>query len=571
MMNGKRERWDSRTATWVPLGPLAEIAGPAPTRAAGVVADPALIALRSQAAPLRKAGRMSYRTYHAARGGRLGGGAFSSSTTSADQEIHGSLQRLRNGSRALMRDAAYAKRARKLVMDNVVGVGIGLQAQVKKPRGALDEPLNAAIEEAWLRWSRADCCHTGGELDMADLERLAMGETVEAGEILVRKHYRRVGRSRVPLALEVIEPERLAEEHMAPANAAGNEVRMGVEIDKDHRKVAYYVRERHPGDIRSSAYSTDRVVRVPAEDMLHLYIVDRWPQTRGVPWLHAVALRLNDMDGYSEAEIIAARGAASYMAFIKTPDNSPIPVDEQDEDGDERVITMKAGIVEQLPPGWDIEINNPNRPNPNMDPFMRLMLREVAAGANVSYESLSRDYAQGNYSNSRLSLLDDRDNWRVLQKWFVRRFRQQVHEAFMQQAVLAGEIPGLSSAQYFLDPDRYNAARYRVRGWSWIDPTKEVAAFKEAVRCGFMTVADVIAATSPDRDIEDVIDGRALELKAMHEKGLVFDTDPEFQPNPQPEAPKAAADDDEGGGAAGDDDDTKAGKRLRQLREVNYG
>jgi lambda family phage portal protein len=475
--------------------------------------------------------RLSLRSYHAAAGGRLTAG-WQGSNSSADAELIGGLQRMRGRSRALVRDASYAKRAKVIVVNNVVGTGIGLQAQVKFPRGRMDRALNDAIETTWSRWTRAVHCHTGGKLHFADLERFAMGQVFEAGEVLIRLHRTAMPGSPVPLALEVIEPERLADHYSIGRAPNGNAVRMGVEVDAFHRPVAYWLHQVHPGDVAVGAGTPDQLVRVPAADMMHLYIVDRWPQSRGEPWLHSAMRRLNDMDGYSEAEIVAARGAASYMAFIKTPDNSPLPPDGQE--ADQRQVAMEPGIVEQLPPGWDVVMNNPNRPNPNMDPFMRLMLREVAAGVGVSYESLSRDYSQSNYSSSRLALLDDRDLWRILQGWFIRSFRAELHRVWMEAAVLAGAIRGLDLASYIDNRERFEAARFKARGWSWVDPTREVAAYKEAVRCGFTTVADVIAQTAGGADIEDVLEGRRNELDMMDEMDLEFDTDPERQANGLP-------------------------------------
>jgi capsid protein len=77
----------------------------------------------SQAAP------NAVRMYQASRASRLTG-AWANSTTSADSELVSSLQTLRNRSRALVRDAAYAKRAKVIVQNNVIGSGIGMQAQV---------------------------------------------------------------------------------------------------------------------------------------------------------------------------------------------------------------------------------------------------------------------------------------------------------------------------------------------------------------------------------------------------------------------------------------------------------
>jgi lambda family phage portal protein len=503
-----------------------------------------------------RAPRTAARTYHAAQGGRLTAG-WQSSDSTADAELLGSLQKLRGRSRSLIRDAGYAKRAKVIVVNNVIGSGIGMQAQVKRPHGKPDEKINEAIEESFCEWSRAAFCHTGARLHFADLERLAMGEVFEAGEVLIRKHRVALPGSPVPLALEIIEPERLADHYAVWRAPTGNQVRLGVEVNEFQRPLAYWIHTEHPGDtfVGSGIGASDRLMRVPAEDMIHLYVVDRWPQSRGEPWLHAAARRLNDMEGYSEAEIVAARGAASYMAFIKTPDNSPLPADG--EDGDQRHYAFEPGLIEQLPPGWDVVMNNPNRPNPNMDPFMRLMLREVAAGVGVSYESLSRDYSQSNYSSSRLALLDDRDLWRVLQGWFIRSFRQELHREWMQAAVLAGAIAGLGIESFALNPQRYAAVRYKPRGWTWVDPTKEVEAYKQAVRCGFTTVSDVIAQTGGGMDIEDVLEQREQELELMAEKDLHFDTDPVAVP--EKSAPAAPA-------PAVEDDDQPAGARVVPLR-----
>jgi lambda family phage portal protein len=154
---------------------------------------------------------------------------------------------------------------------------------------------------------------------------------------------------------------------------------------------------------------------------------------------------------------------------------------------------------------------------------MRYMLREMAAGIGVSYESLSRDYSQSNYSSSRLSLLDDRDLWRVLQGWLIRGVLHNIYCEFLEAAVLCGE---LAFPDYSSNEEKYQAVRFKPRGWGWIDPTKEVGAFQKAVRSGYMTVSDVIAQTGGGADAEDTFKARRQELDMMEELGLVFDTDP---------------------------------------------
>jgi len=179
------------------------------------------------------------------------------------------------------------------------------------------------------------------------------------------------------------------------------------------------------------------------------------------------------------------------------------------------------------------------------------MQREAAAGMGVSYESLSRDYSQSNYSSSRLALLEDRDTWKVLQLWWIRNFRQPLHAVWMNRAVLAGAIKGVNMTQCADDLDRFHAVRFKPRGWSWIDPTKEVNAYKEAIKAGLTTLTDVIAQTADGRDIEDVIETRRRELDMLEEADVEVDTtvaDPmelaaAKKPDPAPAAEPDEADD----------------------------
>lgn len=484
-------------------------------------------AAASSRIPERRGRTFQQRMYAAARVSRLSG-SISSLSSSANAELHTSLQALRDRSRQLVRDAAYAKRAKKIIVDNVIGTGIGMQPEVRGTRGELRKSVNEAICEAWWEWCRPENCHTGGQLHFSDIERMAIGQVFEAGEILLRMHP--FGAGDVPMSLEVIEPERLADS-MADPGALGitNKVVQGIEVDEFYRPVRYWIRKRHPGEIRTAANEVDRVEGVPAAEIIHLRLVDRWPQVRGEPWMHAVIRKLADIDGYTEAEIVAARAASMYFGTIETQEDTASLAEEQ-EDGTYE-LPLEPGMIEKLSPGEKLNFVNPNRPNSALDPFLRYMLREMSAGVGTSYESLSRDYSQSNYSSSRLALLDDRDSWRALQQWFIRMFRERLHRVWLQRASAARAIAGVSFADYAADPKKFSAVSFKPRGWSWVDPTVEVEAYKEAVKAGFTTVADVVAETAGGRDLEQVLDQRRRELDEMEEDGLVFDTSPEAYMN----------------------------------------
>jgi lambda family phage portal protein len=453
---------------------------------------------------------------------------FPSFNTSEDLELVSSLRNLRARSRALIRDAGYAQSARRTVVNNVIGTGIKMQPSVKNSRNGFNERINDAIGDAWSHWMHGPNCHTGGSLHFHDMERLCMGQVFDTGEIFLRIHRgTKFGYSKVPIALEVVEPERIVDGYAYPGSVSPKSggVRMGIETDKFRKPIAYWIRDLHPGDIRLNLEESDAVTRIDAADVIHIYVIDRWPQTRGVPWLHAAAEKLQDVNGYSEAEIIAARGAASYLGTIETPEDSATFAENAPDNTFQ--LGVEPGVWLKLSPGEKANFVAPNRPTAALDPFMRYMLREISAAVGVSYEALSNDFSQSNYSSSRLSLLNERDIYKALQMWWIRVFRHRLHREWMNAAVLSGAIPGISAIDYAQDPEKFIQVRFRPRGWSWVDPAKEVSAAVQSVKSGFSTVESIIEHHGNGADLEEVMTSRQAELAYMKELELAFDTSPD--------------------------------------------
>lgn len=460
----------------------------------------------------------SKRGFAAAMYGRLVSNWITAST-SMDAEIKGSLRAMRDRSRQLGRDNDYVKGFFREWKNNIIGQGIKFQGHVKSLRGTkLDVKTNSMIEDAWGEWTHKSSCHTGGTLFFEDIERMVAGAVAESGEIFVRKIIgKRFGQSKVPFALELIESDQCDDMDLTRAEN-GNEVRMGVEVDQWQRPVAYYFRTRHPGDYPfGSTAKTVARIRVPAEEILHVGLKDRPLQTRSVPVLHAAIMRLHQVGGYEEAEVIAARAAASLMGFIETPDDEAM-VD--DKEGNERVSDFQPGVFKYLAPGEKVQIPDMHRPAGQFEPFMRIMLRAVASGLGISYATLSRDYSQSNFSSSRMDMLSERDNWRILQKWFIRNFHQEVYNAWLDLAVLSGVLP---LPNYETQPARYQLVKWMPRGWAWIDPVKEVTAAKEAILGGLGSITSELA--KQGEDIEEVFAQRGRELELAKAHKLVLDTD----------------------------------------------
>lgn len=436
--------------------------------------------------------------------------------TSQDAELANDLTTLRNRSRQMLRDNPHAMNICRIVQNNVVGSGISTQARIVLPNGEPDDALNNAIESAWAEWCEKETCHTAGQLSMTDMLRLAMAGVFRDGEFFIRKIHRVFGRGEIPFALEVIEPDLLLDFEGAPVRSNnGAELRLGIEVDDWMRPMAYWFRDKHPGDL-IFPQTEKKARRIPAKEIEHLYVVNRWPQTRGTPWMHSILLRLRQMSGYAESELIAARIAANNVGFIEQNiDVEPtasgakvhIPPVERSE----------PGTFRRLLPGEKVTPTNLNRPAGNLEVFMRYMLREIASGVGVSYESLSRDYSQSNYSSSRLALTDERENWRVLQRWLIDNFLSRIYREWLDAAVVSGRI---RIKDYFQNKRKYQAVEFKPRGWPWVDPSKEMKAYETAVRLGIMSRADAAATSGSNRDIQEIFKDIKAETEMIKKDGL---------------------------------------------------
>ena len=433
---------------------------------------------------------------------------------SADSELSTALRKLRNRSREQLRNNDYARGAVATIVNNVVGHGIKFQAQVGSGRGYSDR-RNELIEALFNKWSKKANCDMANRLSFCQFQRLALRSMIESGEVFIRKHY---SGDLMPFRLELIESDRVEDEYgYSPSVNNRHIIKMGIEFDTYGKVIAYYLRPFHPGELlfhpvtiapNNGPYGLERV---PADQIIHLFIPERPGQSRGIPWLSSSLQRLKNLGGYEEAELVAARASAAVMGFriTKDPDLSEL------DDRGQPVDTLEPGTIKELAPGEEFVGFDPTRPNDAFEPFIRMMLRGVAANLGIDFESVSRDFSQSNYSSSRLALIHVKDSYRSLQEFFIETFLQPVFEEWLNIAVLHGD---LNFPDYELNPDRYSRVRWRPRGWSWVDPWKETQASIEAINAGLSTLTQELA--KQGLDVQEVLTERAEELELARSLGL---------------------------------------------------
>lgn len=485
----------------------------------------------------KKKEKSNKRSYQAAMIDRLVSD-WMASTTSADAEIRGGLLTVRNRSRDLARNNDYYRNILKLFQVNVIGEGMPFQAQIRMQRGGLlDSEMNSKIESEFNKWAKAESCDVSGKLSFYEMQGLAIRAPAQDGDVFFRKIKQSFGKSKIPAALEIIEADLCDEQHNEDLGG-GRVIRMGIEYNEWMRPVAYHFTTKHPGDNGHGFSSNSRKIRVPADEVIHVFKTERPRQGRGMPWLTSGMMKMHHMNGYMDAEVIGARASSSLMGFIESPEGQ---IEGDSIDGGQRVTEFEPGVFKQLNPGEKMNVPQLNKPGNQFAPFMQVMLRGIAAGAGISYESVSRDYSTVTYSSARQALLEDRDYWKVLQSWSIEQFSQKVIEFWLDQAVLSGV---LNLPKYFQDSDKYySAIKWMPRGWNWVDPGKETAANLSSVRSGFMTASQVVAQMGGD--YEELVAQRAREIEIAKKYGVKFDSDLENdQPKVTQQAPSDTEEDD---------------------------
>jgi lambda family phage portal protein len=442
--------------------------------------------------------RHGRRAYDAARWNRFTAD-FLASGTSADAEIRGSLKVLRNRSRALVRDNPYARQAKRTTQINVIGArGIQMQPQVLRPDGQeKDERRNAALLAHWNRWCRADSCDVTGRLSFHGIELAIVGALPESGEIGIRLVRQPMGRSKVPLSLELIESDQIDDEYTGISDRPKHYWRMGVELNEWGRPTRYAILRKHPGDVEFANYigSNEKHLFIDAADFIHVYLPERIGATRGVPWFSSVITTSWNLGKYEEAHWTRKRVQANSLGWIQTPE--PETFGSSNPDGtpaledSKRLWNTEPGSYNFLLPGETAIAPDFGPDDGQYEAVVRTLARRFAAGYGCSYETLSRDFSESNYSASRLSILEDRDHWRVIQSVLIQQVHQRVFEEWLAAAALT-ELPMPMFSDVWTRPERYNAPHWQARAWSWVDPAKEMKAMEMSRALQLQTHAEQI-------------------------------------------------------------------------------
>jgi lambda family phage portal protein len=420
--------------------------------------------------------------------------------TSATTELAASLPTLRDRSRDHVRNNPYGRRAVRALTSSLVGYGMAGTVMGD------NRPTVDRLQDWWDEWADGTGCDQRGRQTFGGLQRLAARTLCESGEVLVQ----RVWDPESPTGFRVLilEPDYLdSYQTQIPRTLAnGHRIVAGVELDAHDRPAAYWLLPSHPGDAFVWGAALAEPNRVPAADVAHVFDEERAGQGRGCPLLAAVLVPLRDLDECKDAHQVRQKIAACFAAFYSTPDGATR------SRKDPLVDHVEPGMVEELPPGYEVTFGNP----PGVEGYadvMRIGLQAVAAGTGVPYEELSGDYSQFNFSAGRMSrgsyfAMVDELQWQVL----IPGFHDRVFSWFLDAARIRGvDTAGISIT--WTPPRR-----------PLVDPAREIGPAIEAVRATLSSPQEAIRELGYDP--ETVLREWQTFTTWLDDLGLVSDLDP---------------------------------------------
>lgn len=463
---------------------------------------------------------------------RLTGDWVMAASRSANAELRYELRTMRNRARDLVRNSPFGIRYHQLMAENVVGpTGFQLCAKnLKKDSDELYDTANTAIEEAWKDWCRPDNSDVQRKLSFNENLALATSGWGTDGEMLIR-FLRGPRFGPYGFNIQILDVDYLCDTLYQERLGGQNAIEQGIELDEWGTPVAYHLWTRHPYDMTGrfmGLTAADRI-RVPASDIVHAFIPLRAGQSRGIPHAAAIALTLQMLDGYIEAELVAARIASATMGAVEDLPNGEGPAPDPNaaigdgtEPDDGSAVPGGRDIPAEAEPGALLDLRgkgklalwDPQHPTSAFPEFTRMMSHFIAMGLGVSYGTLTGDLSEANYGSLRVGQLDERTHWERLQHFEIDHVVDRVYREWMKMALLYGKIPGIVDR----DASRWTRHEWQGRGFDWIDPLKDAQGDLLEVAAGTNSLTRMAAKRG--RDLEQIVEERAREMKLFEQHGV---------------------------------------------------
>ena len=422
---------------------------------------------------------------------------------SANADHQADAKTLRIKARALVQNVPYCTAALSGLVSKTIGTGI-----VPRATGAERDQLNKLFT-AW-----AQVCDADGRLDYYGMQKAAYAAMEQDGEVLIRLRPRRLNDGLpVPLQLQLLEIDWLDGDRMGVVG--GNQIINGIEYDALGAVAAYYLWDQHPGDAALIRGRKTQSSRVPAQNIIHLFNPGRPGQGRGFSRFGPVITRVRDLQLYEDAEL-SRKNLETRLSVLASGDTSEMSNPAADGDGGQRaggsdvqdLGELGGGAIFGMPAGMNFTVVEP-KAAPGYVEYVKFALHLIATGLGVTYEILTGDMSEVNFSSARVRLLDFRDAVKQMQ-WLtlIPKMLTPIHEAFVEAAYLAGKIRQRDMAVDFSPPK-----------WDYVNPEQDVKADQAEIAAGLSTISEKLRQRGYDPDV--VFDEWKSDFDKLKERGIL--------------------------------------------------
>lgn len=433
--------------------------------------------------------------------------------------LYGDLVTLRNRARSLVRNTPIAKKGMEALVSHSVGTGIRPSFKTSS------KAQRARLKAAWDRF--VETADARGQTTLYGIQEQAVRSMFESGEALALRDIRRRS-GRPVLSYLVVEGDYLDHNREGVFNKDGGTAdglltRLGVTFEKGgHCRAGYWLFENNPND--SLLWGAKLLSKfVPADGVLHLYRVRRPGSVRGVSELAAAMPIIRDLADYRESALVKARVEAAFVGVVTSEQTGNLGLASRSEiksatDGSSQEVTyseLVPGTMTRLPAGDKVTFSQPSV-NPNFEPFVVQAAMDAAAGMGATYDQVTGDLRQANYSSLRAGKIEFRRTVEMIQHLTI---------IPMICAPMLREFRNFARTFDLLqEKDLEVPARWITPAWEPIDPLKDLQADILAVRSGRMSLEDYIA--SWGEDPTDQLEEIARVNAEVDRLGIVLDTDP---------------------------------------------
>ncbi|MGQ0565974.1 MAG: phage portal protein [Gemmobacter sp.] len=351
-------------------------------------------------------------------------------------------------------------------------IGPGIVPTSKHPDAATRRACNVYFS-AWAERADAE-----GRTDFSGLQAIIADSMVKAGESVALLVDTEDGPR-----LRVL-PAELLDESKTTELADGKAIFSGVEVGADGSRLAYWIYPERPSSIFTT-YAPS--IRFDAESVLHIFKPNAPGQLRGVSWLAPVILPASEFDQLCDALLMGAKVAAMHAGFITDLNGTTGNADPYDFAA---TPSLEPGALVRLPFGTDIKFNSPGQVQ-QIEAFLKLNLRQLAAGLGLPDHLLSGDLTGANYSSLRAGLLPFRQRVEQIQYGvLVPQLLAPVWRAVIRHGILSGDI---AAPDFEANPGAYLRAEWLPPRPMQVDPIKDTQATVAEIEAGLTSRRKAVA------------------------------------------------------------------------------